>query len=381
MNYKHLIIAAYILISVAMPAHAQQNIKAKVALIEIDTRGLRDLHSFNPEDMPVTAITRLELDKLGIYSLIDNYDLEYLYKRDSIKYDKCFSTFCIAEVARKLTCDKVFTGSITKVAERIVINFKVFDSKTNDFDKQIVREFLVLPQSIPTMIRITLNDMYGVANNPDEVNTLTRNFIFDESRNNPYTNRLRADGPRMGVTYFTGPSAELLQKPRKEGGFNAMPVMFQFGYQFEKQYLNQGNFQALFEVCPMLTGLDQGLFIPSLTILNGMRNNQNGWEFAFGPSISLTTKAKGFYDDNNEWHLVEDTMGMLKKPYIESRIDSRGEWALHPSFIFVVGKTFKSGKLNIPVNAYFVPSSEGYRLGISFGFNSRARYENNVIKN
>ncbi len=360
---------------------AQTTSKSKLALVEIDTRGLNDDAHFNAHDMPVTAITRLELEKIGIYSMIDNYDLEYLAKRDSIKLDKCFSTYCISEIANKLKCDKMFTGSISKVADRIVISFKIYDTQKQDFEKVLVKEFLDLPQSIPSMIRITLNEMFALPNNQDEVNTLTRNFIFDEARNNPFTNRLRADGPRMGLTYFTGTAAELLSKPRKDGGFNAQPLMFQFGYQFEKQYLNQGNFQALFEVVPMLTGLDQGLFIPSLTLMNGMRNNQNGWEFAFGPSISLTQKSKGFYDDFNQWRLASDTAGLTNKPFMEYRIDSRGEWALHPSFIFVVGKTFKSGKLNIPVNAYFVPSSEGYRFGVSFGFNSRARYETATIKN
>lgn len=360
---------------------AQTELKSKVALFGIDNKALPTTSDFATSSNSITAITRLELEKLNVYSLIDPYDLEYLEKRDKLNFTDCYSTYCIAELAGKLNCEKVFTGSITLVAERLVIQFKVYDTKLKGYDKQIVKEFLNLPQSLPSMIRITLNDMFMKPNNQEEVNTLTKNFLFDEARNNPYTNRLRADGPRMGLTYFTGDAATLLAKPRKDGGYNAMPLMFQFGYQFERQYLNQGNFQALFEVVPMITGLDQGLFIPSLTIMNGIRNNKNGWEFAFGPSISITKKSSGFYNDQNEWKLASDTVGMLKKPYLESRIDSRGEWSLHPSFIFAVGKTFKSGKLNIPVNAYFVPSSEGYRIGISFGFNSRDRYENTGIKN
>jgi hypothetical protein len=373
--------AICLMLSIASTNQAQNDQRAKLAIIEIDTRGINEQNNFNLKDLPVTAITRLEIEKTQLYSVIDKYDLDYLIKRDSLNVDKCFSTYCIKDVATRLECEKVFTGSISKIADKLVITFKIYDSQKQDFEIVKVKEFLNLPLSIPSMIRITINEMFNISNNEDEVNTLTRNFIFDESRNNPYSNRLRADGPRMGLTYFTGSSAELLMKPRKDGGFNSQPLMFQFGYQFEKQYLNQGNFQALFEVVPMLTGLDQGLFIPSITLMNGMRNNHSGWEFAFGPSFSLTTKIDGFYDDNNQWHLAKDTIGMSTKPFIESRVDSRGEWALHPSFIFAVGKTFKSGKLNIPMNMYFVPSSDGYRFGISFGFNSRARYETATIKN
>jgi hypothetical protein len=53
--------------------------------------------------------------------------------------------------------------------------------------------------------------------------------------------------------------------------------MFMFGYQFEKQYLNEGNLQALFEFIPSVTGVDQGLFLPNILFLHGLRHNRSGW--------------------------------------------------------------------------------------------------------
>jgi hypothetical protein len=44
---------------------------------------------------------------------------------------------------------------------------------------------------------------------------------------------------------------------------------------------------------------------------------------------------------------------------------------LQAGFIVAVGKTFKSGRLNIPVNMYVVPSKDGIRMGASFGFNAK----------
>ena len=61
-----------------------------------------------------------------------------------------------------------------------------------------------------------------------------------------------------------------MQAKKNVGGFDAYPAMFQFGYQFEKQYLNEGNFQALFEFIPMISGLEQNTFIPSFTLMNGL---------------------------------------------------------------------------------------------------------------
>ena len=52
-------------------------------------------------------------------------------------------------------------------------------------------------------------------------------------------------------------------------------------------------------------------------------------------------------------------------------MDSRGDYALNTGFVFAVGRTFKSGKLNIPVNLFFIPSKHGSRAGISVGFNGK----------
>jgi len=149
--------------------------------------------------------------------------------------------------------------------------------------------------------------------------------------------------------------------------------MFQFGYQFEKQYLNEGNFQALFEFIPMITGVDQGMFIPSLTMMNGIRNNKSGWEFAFGPTVSIVNRSNGYYDGNQKWVRLGDGDAVPVGVETDIRIDSRGEPTFATGFVIAGGKTFKSGKLNIPVNLYFIPQSDGFRFGVSFGFNARKR--------
>ena len=39
------------------------------------------------------------------------------------------------------------------------------------------------------------------------------------------------------------------------------------------------------------------------------------------------------------------------------------------SLIVAIGKTFKSGYLNIPVNLYYSPKKGGSIIGLTFGFN------------
>jgi hypothetical protein len=127
----------------------------------------------------------------------------------------------------------------------------------------------------------------------------------------------------------------------------------------------------------VVSGLEQQLFIPSLVVMNGFRDGKSGWEIAFGPTLSLSKKAKGYYDKDNNWHLKKnwnktDSSGTPEPiPHnVVKRLDSRGSMHLVPGWIWAVGKTFQSGPLNIPVNAYAAPSREGWYIGVSVGFNT-----------
>ena len=173
----------------------------------------------------------------------------------------------------------------------------------------------------------------------------------------------------MGIAYITGDKGDRLEASKEEGGYDVYPVLTQFGYQHEVQYLNEGNFQAVFEIVGLISGIDQGLFIPSVTFMNGFRNNKYGIEFAFGPTFGIVTKTEGYYKDG-KWNRKKDWDGIGDIKVVE-RIDRRGDPVLSSGFVWAIGKTFKSGHLNIPVNAYVAPGKEGWYVGLSFGFNSR----------
>ncbi|NOZ36168.1 MAG: hypothetical protein GXO80_12840 [Chlorobi bacterium] len=212
----------------------------------------------------------------------------------------------------------------------------------------------------------------------NQIKSLTNEQVYESELINPNTDKLNLSGPRLGLTYFDGDIKDIMMKPKDEGGYDVWPVMFMFGYQFEVQYLNSGNFQALFEFLPTVTGVDQGLFLPNLSILMGFRHNVRGWEIALGPTAGLTKKATGYYDAEGNWHLSSDwdnTLGLNPNPS-EKRLDSRGYITYHTGFVFAFGKSFKSGKMNFPVNAFVIPSKNGMRFGITFGFNSKNKQVN-----
>ena len=356
-----------------------QESKPTIAVTDIDVRG----HKMNGAQAIQFAIN--ELMRIDQYEVMDRYDLEYLSRRDTLSLGGCFSKICLKEIGIKLKVDKMFTGSISQLGDNLNITLRVLDVKTGVFELVKIKEFLIIPGSELQMMRICMNEMFNLPNDQDMVNKLTQRTEFDNTVNNPYTLRLRSDGPRMGATFATGFLADVLTRPADEGGYGGNPYMFQFGYQFEKQYLNEGNFQALFEFIPMITGLDQGQFIPSVTLLNGLRNNTNGWEFAFGPTFSLSKYTDGYLNDQNQFIIsatgprsLEEEANSLGKS-VENRPDSRGITQITYGFLFAAGKTIKSGKLNLPVNLFVVPGKNGLRFGISMGWNGKDRYQANTF--
>ena len=345
---------------------AQKSNKKSISVLNIDAKGV----TLDPVQMG--NLVRIELKKLDTFEVMDRYDVAYVVEKNKLNIANCYGKLCLVEIGSTIKSEKMFSGSVEMYGETIIITFRLVDVATATIEKTQVMEFLNLPKEMQNMITITMNQMFGRKNNPELLTRLTKKFNYESLTNNPDEERLNLSGPRMGVTCFTGNTAKILRESKHTGGYDAIPVMFQFGYQFEKQYLNEGNFQALFEFIPVVTGLDQGLVIPGLTVMNGLRSNKNGWEFAFGPTFSLITRESGYYADN-VWHRESEWKDSVNvNPYpIEKRLDSRGDIELNSGFVFAFGKTFKSGKLNIPVNAYIIPHKEGVRFGASFGFNAK----------
>jgi len=364
---KNFVVIISLLFSITLLFGQQNAIRQKVAVLNIDTKG------FAYDPIQAGNITRLELTKLNLFDVMDKYDIDFILDKDSVKRDNCYGKLCLLEVGKKLKAEKMLTGSIEILSERIVISMKTLDMASGAVEKSQVMDFMNIKSQVQAMIGITLRKMYDLPVDDAIITQLTKENAFETAINQPVEEKVSLSGPRMGVTFYTGKTASILKEIDSKGGFDMVPVMFQFGYQFEVQYIGQGNFQALAEFIPMVTGLDQGKIIPSFSILNGLRDNRLGIEIAFGPTFILTSKAK-VYQQDGAWHLEDEWKGSTPNPNpITTQMDSRGTPKINAGFIFAVGKTFRSGRLNIPVNVYMRPDyRNGSQYGISFGFNARS---------
>jgi TolB-like protein len=347
--------------------------KEIIAILSIDTK------NFEYDDESMADLVRIEVEKLNILEVYDKYDMADFVKNNNIQI--CYGKKCLIQIGKQLNVDYMLTGNLEKLGNKIMFSMRLIDVEAEAVKTANVMEYLIMPEHIQKMVEISVKNIFGKENDPNLVNMLVN---YDDPMNTPQT-RLKLNGPRMGAAYIMGDLGKRLQDPINKGGWDAFPVMTQFGYQFETQYMSAGNFQGLFEYIIMISGMEQQMFNPSFIFMNGFRSNKTGWEIGFGPSFGITREAQGFYDtdgymgENNEWYLTSEWTyidpatnqytGVYEYYNIESRIDKRGDIKFASGFVFSAGKTFRSGYLNIPVNIYVSPKNSGTYFGASVGFN------------
>jgi hypothetical protein len=171
------------------------------------------------------------------------------------------------------------------------------------------------------------------------ITTIVFGLIFVSS----YAQVQKLAGPRIGLTYITeGSTADFLHEgfgfdDDQDGKHGSTGSAFttQYGWQWESRFADGGgNVVGIVEWIALVAGMEQGKFLPSFTSVIGARTS-NGFEFGVGPNLSLSG------------------VGM----------------------IFGIGKNFKSGDLNMPVNLVISPGkkSTGSINGESYDYNSGTR--------
>ena len=326
------------------------------------------------------SVLRVEMTKTEQFNVIDKLDMIEILEENEIDVTNCYGKKCLLKVGNSAGVDKVVTGSIENLGKKIVITVKILDVESESYDKVAIEEFINLDSEIQSMVKIVVNKALGIENSQEELNTLV---YFNQPPITP-TTYLKNNGPRMGLSFVTGNTAKILSAPKASGGLgiDGPVIMSQIGYQFEGSYLSAGDFQALLEGLIFITGVERGLFSPSIALLNGFRSSRNGWEFGFGPTFRISSAAEGYYkvdstgeyDVINDWNYRSDgnwlnTNG--ETPPFEYRTDfSRNSSPrIKTGWVWALGKTFHSGYLNIPVNLFYSSSSEGGYIGLSMGFN------------
>ena len=390
-------------LTIGLITSAQSAPKPTIAVANPNVEGL----SLTPT--LAAKLIQLELIKLEKFSVYDEFDMAEIIDSDSSFSKSCYGISCLSDMGKKLNVDYIISGSFNGLGNKIAISLKWIDIKSGTLYKSMVREFDNQTTEVQRMVEILLKEMNGI-----EVDKLLSDRLKfkNELITSNDVGRVNNSGPRIGYAAMVGNFEEFARRPASQGGLDIFPGLSMIGYQVEKQYVGTENFSALVEGIFNVSGLEQGQFIPSFTLLNGFRFGKAGWEFAFGPGFGLKRVSQGFfdknglfgkgngayfserdwriytdnnfrtdsdsiyYDDNNNYiaptpEVVAGDRGVENvEPYgYKTELDSRGDFKINTTFLFAFGRTFQAGALNIPVNLFYSSSKGGGLAGLSVGFN------------
>ncbi|MBE63257.1 MAG: hypothetical protein CMB89_12930 [Flammeovirgaceae bacterium] len=341
-------------------SYAQE--RPSIAIISMDTKDIE------MDNDAMANLVRLELEKIDLFEVLDKYDVQETISKNPNPPSNYFGKTAALEAGELLKADKMLTGSVERFGDKIVFILRLVDVKSRKIEKTSVMEYQNVQNEIQTMTMISMNDLLGIENDKHLVDLL---IDYDLPITSMRTT-MNLNGPRMGMVYVGGENGDRMMDPKSDGGYDMFRVTSMFGYQFEKQYLSSGDFQALIEAVVAVNGLESGMIIPSLSFVNGFRFSKSGFEFGLGPNLRMLQTTEGYFSDGN-WIRVRDVEEVPADAKVIERLDRRGDPKLSMGLIVAFGKTFQSGYLNIPFNLYVMPRKDGTMVGVTFGFNTTNR--------
>ena len=364
---KKLRIASFILATLLFTLdglHAQSSeTKLKsIAIVSIDTRGL------SLDNLSMGNLVRLELEKTQRYEVLDKYDVANRLKAAKIRPEEAFGKSQLVAVGKQVGADFMLSGSVEQYGDKLIYILRLIDVEKDKILKSDVKEYIYDEQYIQVMTRISLASLLDIKMDEiyeEKLQSVESPIIADGQK-------LKLSGPRFGMQFYTGELADRLMAPKSEGGYESSPYATVFAYQQEFQYVSSGDFQVLLEAIIAINGIETSYASPSLTLLNGLR--YKGWDFGFGPVFRFSRTAEGYIDEGGKWNLKPNDGTELNYETFTT-IDSRGNLSLSTGLLLAVGKNFRSGHINLPVNFYYshVPSLDSHVFGVMLGFNLARR--------
>jgi len=340
---------------------------AEFAALPIVTAAGIDIKGIKKDSALLPDLFIHQLRRINVYDVTNRKDAEQTATENGFSLANCHSKSCMENLGKITGSNKVMGGSVERFGDKIFLTFRMLDVATGQMEKSYSMEFMALEERIGLMIEITLRKMHDLEVDEQSLKQVTTTQTLESEINNPNVNRLNLSGPRFGFGMMFGRDAKDYQRPENQGGWGMFPIASHIGYQFEVSYLNQGNIQGLFEFITLINGIEQGSFIPSIAILHGIRSNKSGLEFAIGTNITAAKRSIGFYNDG-AWKEGE-APDRSEKPTLHRK----GDLTVEGGLVLAIGKSFRSGSMNFPINLYTVLRKDSPRVGISIGFNTKSK--------
>lgn len=380
---KKSIVLLFICLGIGFQAFNQEKEQGQKSTIAV---ALPNIDNIEVSREIIAKLIQIELIKLDIYKVYDEFDIQEGIDSDERFTKDCYGKNCLIDLGKAVDVDYIVSTSLLGFGGKTVISIKIIDIASGQIVKNDVKEFIDDTDKVQRMLQVLIRQMHNIEMHPEVV----ARIVHDEQpiiKKN--VNRINNSGPRVGYSLLTGELKDFAQRPESQGGLDIYPGVSMIGYQVEKQYIGTENFSALGEMMFTVSGLEQGIAIPSITFLNGLRFGKAGWEFAFGPGIGIKRMSKGFYDsqglygeqgkywserefDDSHFSQTDPETGVTTEPQydITKNPDNRGKYfSLNTRWVMAIGRTFRAGGLNIPVNIFYSSMKNSGMIGLSVGFN------------
>jgi hypothetical protein len=332
----------------------------------------------------IAKLLQIELIKLDLYKVYDEFDIQEGIDSDERFTENCYGKNCLIDLGKAVDVDYIVSASLLGFGGKTVISIKIIEISSGNIVKNDVKEFIEDETKVQRMLQVLIRQMHDIEMHPEVVARIVHD---DQPIIKKTVGKISNSGPRIGYSFLTGELKDFAERTEEQGGMDIFPGVSMIGYQLEKQYIGTENFSALGEVLFTVSGLEQGIAIPSITLMNGLRFGKAGWEFAFGPGFGFKRTSQGFYDtqglygDRGEYwtekeyygtgHSTNQDGGTVDPAYdITENTDHKGDnWKLNTRWVMAVGRTFRAGGLNIPVNIFYSSMKKSGMVGVSVGFN------------
>lgn len=332
-----------------------------------------EVRGINSDEHILRTVIYKSLVNSKKYVVNDRYDVAEKIGDATLK--SCMGKECLIGIGKQIASDFAISVSYDGLGDRILISMKIVDVKNGTIFKNEIGQFENQSFELNRMTDIMIYRLLGI---PIDENVEKMLSFKDNPAASVGPGKMNNSGPRIGMGYAFGENGDYFTRSERDGGRgNDLAMVFNIGYQLEAQYVGTENFSGLFEFIFNVGGLEQGLAIPSLAILHGARFGKNSWEIAIGPSLSVKQLSTGTTDYNGNFMTYGQlaNMGVINADGFNyyTRPDTRGAHYFSTNFIIGVGRSFHSGAINIPVNAFASLNKYGTSVGVSMGMNINKR--------
>jgi hypothetical protein len=332
----------------------------------------------------IAKLLQIELIKLDLYKVYDEFDIQEGIDSDERFTKDCYGKNCLIDLGKAVDVDYIVSASLLGFGGKTVISIKIIEISSGNIVKNDVKEFIEDETKVQRMLQVLIRQMHDIEMHPEVVARIVHD---DQPIIKKSVGKISNNGPRIGYAFLTGDLKDFAVRSEEQGGMDVYPGVSMIGYQLEKQYIGTENFSALGEVLFTVSGLEQGIAIPSITLMNGLRFGKAGWEIAFGPGFGFKRTSQGFFDtqglygargeywteneyNNSNYSTNQDGESVAPAYEITETTDHKGDkWKLNTRWVMAVGRTFRAGGLNIPVNIFYSSMKKSGMIGVSVGFN------------